>query len=216
MVRLAPDYRNDGNRGIPAIEDAGQEPHWAYKAGMGRLSCCFCIMATKKDLTIAAKLQPALYRKYVELERRIDHTLSPTRKPLTEITGIEIEEEECQSQEPTTENDTNAAEPAIGEQLAFAETAINPPAQTVHAALNVQSDIHGLRYLYLDKPAVNVADTSDGIRLRSRLPIAAQQPRRPPVASDRPSPESAWQRPPPSATCRPSGVRTRAARRWSM
>ena len=26
-----------------SIRDAGQEPHWAYGAGMTRLSCCFCI-----------------------------------------------------------------------------------------------------------------------------------------------------------------------------
>lgn len=29
------------------IADAGQAPHWAYAAGMTRLSCCFCIMASK-------------------------------------------------------------------------------------------------------------------------------------------------------------------------
>jgi DNA sulfur modification protein DndC len=71
------------------IQDAGQEPHWAYKAGMSRLSCCFCIMANTADLTTAARLAPELYRRYVETERRLDFTLSPSRKFLTEITGIE-------------------------------------------------------------------------------------------------------------------------------
>ena len=33
-----------------AIKLAGQEPHWAYQAGMSRLSCCFCIMSSKDDL----------------------------------------------------------------------------------------------------------------------------------------------------------------------
>ncbi|WP_299945282.1 phosphoadenosine phosphosulfate reductase family protein [uncultured Ruegeria sp.] len=70
------------------IEDAGQEPHWAYVAGMSRLSCVFCIMASAADLTTAAKLMPALYRRYVALEKRLGFTLSMSRKYLEEITGI--------------------------------------------------------------------------------------------------------------------------------
>ncbi|PZQ55744.1 MAG: phosphoadenosine phosphosulfate reductase [Novosphingobium pentaromativorans] len=71
-----------------SIRAAGQEPHWAYAAGMTRLSCCFCIMASQADLTTAAKLNPALYSRYVETERRLGFTLSMSRKPLPEITGI--------------------------------------------------------------------------------------------------------------------------------
>jgi len=70
------------------IRGAGQEPHWAYAAGMSRLSCSFCILASRSDLAIAARLRPNLYRRYVALERRIGHTLSPSRKPLPEITGV--------------------------------------------------------------------------------------------------------------------------------
>ncbi len=40
------------------------------------------------DLRRAAELRPDLYRTYAELERRIGHTLSPTRRPLPEVTGI--------------------------------------------------------------------------------------------------------------------------------
>jgi 3'-phosphoadenosine 5'-phosphosulfate sulfotransferase (PAPS reductase)/FAD synthetase len=57
------------------IAAAGQEPHWAYQAGMTRLSCCFCIMASRSDLATAARLQPDLYRRYVETERRLDSTM---------------------------------------------------------------------------------------------------------------------------------------------
>ena len=32
------------------IRDAGQAPHWAYAAGMSRLSCSFCILASRADL----------------------------------------------------------------------------------------------------------------------------------------------------------------------
>lgn len=75
------------------ISAAGQEPHWAYKAGMTRLSCCFCIMASKQDLTTAARLNPDLYRRYVELERTTGRTMMmPTKahgaQTLEQITGV--------------------------------------------------------------------------------------------------------------------------------
>jgi DNA sulfur modification protein DndC len=71
------------------IRGAGQEPFWTYAKGMKRKSCCFCIMACQSDLTIAAKLRPELYARYVETERRLGFTLSMSRKPLPEITGID-------------------------------------------------------------------------------------------------------------------------------
>ena len=70
------------------IAEAGQDPHPAYAAGMSRLSCCFCIMASKADLTTAAELNPELYRKFVATEKRLGFTLSPSQKTLEEITGI--------------------------------------------------------------------------------------------------------------------------------
>lgn len=62
------------------IRDAGQEPHIAYKNGMSRLSCCFCIMASKRDLQTAARLNPTLLKIYADLERKIGHTLIPPAK----------------------------------------------------------------------------------------------------------------------------------------
>ena len=73
------------------IRDAGLSPHWAYAAGMSRLSCSFCILASLPDLRRAAERRPGLYREYVALERRIGHTLSPTRVPLPELTGVPVE-----------------------------------------------------------------------------------------------------------------------------
>ncbi|MDE0523946.1 MAG: phosphoadenosine phosphosulfate reductase family protein [Boseongicola sp.] len=72
------------------IRDAGQAPHPAYAMGMSRLSCVFCIMASRADLRTAAQLQPRLYATYVELERRIGHTLSPSGVPLPDLTGIPV------------------------------------------------------------------------------------------------------------------------------
>ncbi|MXX87897.1 MAG: phosphoadenosine phosphosulfate reductase family protein [Boseongicola sp. SB0677_bin_26] len=72
------------------IQDAGQAPHPAYAMGMSRLSCVFCIMASRADLCTAARLQPRLCADYVELERRIGHTLSPSDVPLPDLTGIPV------------------------------------------------------------------------------------------------------------------------------
>ncbi|MEJ7805453.1 MAG: phosphoadenosine phosphosulfate reductase, partial [Telluria sp.] len=75
------------------IAAAGQKPHWAYAAGMSRFSCCFCIMSNQSDLTTAARLNPVLYRKYVELERSTGQVMmmpSKThgKRTLEQITGI--------------------------------------------------------------------------------------------------------------------------------
>lgn len=79
------------------IADAGQKPHWVYAAGMSRFSCCFCIMAKEADLTIAAHLNPTLYRTYVGLERTIGQVMMmPSKKhgrrTLEQITGVFIDE----------------------------------------------------------------------------------------------------------------------------
>lgn len=78
------------------IAQAGEKPHWAYAAGMSRLSCCFCIMSSQADLETAARLNPDLFAKYVELEREIDHSFMMPKKNqapryLEEIAGIQIQ-----------------------------------------------------------------------------------------------------------------------------
>ena len=73
------------------IAEAGQSPHPVYSFGLSRCSCSFCIFASRSDLRRAAELRPDLYVKYAQLERRIAHTLSPTRKYLPELTGIPVE-----------------------------------------------------------------------------------------------------------------------------
>lgn len=60
-----------------SIRRAGEEPHWAYDAGMSRLSCSFCIMSSLSDLKCAAKLRPDLLAEYAALEDEIAHTLRP-------------------------------------------------------------------------------------------------------------------------------------------
>jgi DNA sulfur modification protein DndC len=70
----------DINQVWDTIAAAGQKRHWAYDAGMSRLSCCFCIMASKSDLATAARLRPELFQEYVALERKINHTFVMPRK----------------------------------------------------------------------------------------------------------------------------------------
>jgi 3'-phosphoadenosine 5'-phosphosulfate sulfotransferase (PAPS reductase)/FAD synthetase len=56
------------------IRNSGVPYHPAYDLGMSRLSCCFCILASDKDLKIAAENNPGLYQEYIALEKRINHT----------------------------------------------------------------------------------------------------------------------------------------------
>ena len=62
------------------IKAVGQKRHWAYDKGMTRLSCCFCIMASKNDLKVAARENPELFQKYVETEERLQFTLQMSGK----------------------------------------------------------------------------------------------------------------------------------------
>ena len=71
------------------IRDAGQTPHWIYEH-LSRCSCSFCIFSSPQDLRRAAELRPDLYRRVAEIEQRIGHTLSPSRRPLPELTGIPV------------------------------------------------------------------------------------------------------------------------------
>ena len=71
------------------IGESGQSSHWVYEY-VSRCSCSFCIFGSRSDLHRAAELRPDLYRKYCALERRIGHTLSPTRIPLPELTGVPV------------------------------------------------------------------------------------------------------------------------------
>lgn len=58
-----------------SIELAGEKPHWAYSKGMSRLSCRFCIMASKADLRISAKENPEAFSVIAETEKRIGKTM---------------------------------------------------------------------------------------------------------------------------------------------
>ena len=48
--------------------------HPAYDLGMPRLSCCFCIFSPFDALVIAGKANPELLDRYIEVEKKINHT----------------------------------------------------------------------------------------------------------------------------------------------
>jgi 3'-phosphoadenosine 5'-phosphosulfate sulfotransferase (PAPS reductase)/FAD synthetase len=56
------------------IKDRGLEYHPAYDAGMERLSCRLCVLATRADLVCAARMSPRLTADYVAAEEQIGHT----------------------------------------------------------------------------------------------------------------------------------------------
>lgn len=70
------------NEVFSVIKREGQVPHWAYKAGMSRLSCCFCIMSSERDLRTAARLRPSLHQQYIQLEKKTGYTMSMDGKPI--------------------------------------------------------------------------------------------------------------------------------------
>jgi 3'-phosphoadenosine 5'-phosphosulfate sulfotransferase (PAPS reductase)/FAD synthetase len=56
------------------IKDRGLEYHPAYDAGMERLSCRLCVLATRADLVCAARMSPQLTADYAAAEEQIGHT----------------------------------------------------------------------------------------------------------------------------------------------
>ncbi|MFJ9530819.1 hypothetical protein [Streptomyces cyaneofuscatus] len=58
-----------------AVRPSGLCIHPAYAAGMPRLSCVFCVLASRSALVRAAQLQPTLAARYAALEERIGHRI---------------------------------------------------------------------------------------------------------------------------------------------
>ncbi|WOX99947.1 phosphoadenosine phosphosulfate reductase domain-containing protein [Dickeya fangzhongdai] len=71
------------------IRVAGQEPHYAYALGNERLSCVFCIMASRNDLKNGAQHHPELLEQYAELETRTGYTMHMNRIPIKELVAGE-------------------------------------------------------------------------------------------------------------------------------
>lgn len=66
------------------IHASGVPYHFAYDAGMPRLSCCFCIFSGRDALVVAAKHNPELARQYAAVEAETGYTMKQGL-PFTEI-----------------------------------------------------------------------------------------------------------------------------------
>jgi 3'-phosphoadenosine 5'-phosphosulfate sulfotransferase (PAPS reductase)/FAD synthetase len=76
------------------IKDQNLEYHEAYDAGMDRLSCRLCVLATRSDLVCAARQSPELIGDYAKAEQQIGHTfqqnlsIAEIQKEATELGPI--------------------------------------------------------------------------------------------------------------------------------
>lgn len=59
------------------IHASGVRHHPAYGLGMSRLSCCFCVFASRRDLEISARANPTLLKEYIAIEREVGHSFRP-------------------------------------------------------------------------------------------------------------------------------------------
>jgi 3'-phosphoadenosine 5'-phosphosulfate sulfotransferase (PAPS reductase)/FAD synthetase len=59
------------------VAAAGTKVHPAYALGMPRLSCRFCVLASRSALVLSAQLNPDLADEYVEVEAEIGHRFRP-------------------------------------------------------------------------------------------------------------------------------------------
>lgn len=86
------------------IKASGVEYHPIYDAGMPRVSCCFCVLASKSALVRAAQLNPELAAEYADVEERIGHTFQNGRS----MAQIIEEAEKTGDSEPVEVADWNA------------------------------------------------------------------------------------------------------------
>jgi len=59
--------------------------HWAYDAGMERLSCVICPLARRVDNILGASLNPELAQEYLALEQEVGHTMREDGFTMTQI-----------------------------------------------------------------------------------------------------------------------------------
>lgn len=73
VTRWLPIFEMTEDEVWATIKASGVPSHPAYAAGMPRLSCCFCVLASKGALVRAAQLNPGLAEEYRAVEVKIGH-----------------------------------------------------------------------------------------------------------------------------------------------
>lgn len=98
------------------IAAAGQEPHAAYADGNERLSCVFCVFGCAGDLAHGARKRPDLFRRYVELERKMGHTFK-SGQTLEEAAGVTLEEIEAAAADDAASDQDGDGEAAAADPV---------------------------------------------------------------------------------------------------
>ncbi|EPH3360579.1 phosphoadenosine phosphosulfate reductase family protein [Citrobacter freundii] len=75
------------------IRESGQLPHYAYALGNERLSCVFCIMASRNDLRNGGRYHPELLEQYAALEALTGYTMHMNRIPIRELAADDEKQE---------------------------------------------------------------------------------------------------------------------------
>jgi 3'-phosphoadenosine 5'-phosphosulfate sulfotransferase (PAPS reductase)/FAD synthetase len=74
VTRWLPIFTWTEEQGWATIHASGLRYHEAYTAGMPRLSCCFCVLAGRRELVLAARMYPGLAGQYAAVEDKVGHT----------------------------------------------------------------------------------------------------------------------------------------------
>ncbi|MFB7674082.1 phosphoadenosine phosphosulfate reductase family protein [Kitasatospora purpeofusca] len=103
------------------IARSGVRYHWAYDAGMERLSCSLCVLSTHKDLVLAARLRRELTVEYADAEQRINHRFQASRS----IASVLAEADALNAElGPVTWRPGDALRRHLGEEAALAYLAL--------------------------------------------------------------------------------------------
>lgn len=76
-------------------EEHQLELHQAYRLGMRRLSCSFCVLAGTTDLVRAARLRPRMAHEYAGVEARTGHAFRDGQ-PISQIIALAAADDEAQ------------------------------------------------------------------------------------------------------------------------
>lgn len=74
VTRWLPIFNWSDQQVWDTIAASGLRVHEAYAEGMPRLSCVMCVLAGRRELILAARLNPGLAAEYLEVEREVGHT----------------------------------------------------------------------------------------------------------------------------------------------
>lgn len=92
VTRWLPIFEWSDQQVWDTIRASGLPWHPAYDAGMPRLSCAFCVLAGRRELVLAARLNPGLAREYIAVEDQVGHTFKNKMSVREIAREAEIEE----------------------------------------------------------------------------------------------------------------------------